>query len=151
MTELVLLWGVAWCGRPALLDVAGPFVDGDGPPAIRWSRALSAIALERGGMSESQATLYSNPLTVSSPLPHEHLPALGYTPLRYLGQQQESTGTVLPMSAAYLPTQTQGRCHQQRCQNNKLTRGGDILGEWWEPHHEGECFASVAIYRQTTR
>ena len=114
MTELVLLWGAAWCGRPALLDVAGPFVDGGGPPAIRWSRALSAIALEReGGMSKSRAAVNSNSLTVSSPLPHEHLLALGYTPLRCLGQQQESNGTVLPVNATYPPAQTQGRCDQQ--------------------------------------
>lgn len=48
MLEFDLLW-VVGC-RPALLDVVGPPFVGDGePPAIRWSRALSAIVLERDG------------------------------------------------------------------------------------------------------
>ena len=27
----------------------------------------------------------------------------------------------------------------------------DTLGEWWKPHHEGERFASVAVYRGTAK
>ena len=100
--ELVLLWVVAWCCLPALLDAVGPFVDGGGPPAIRWSSALRAIALEERGERVFDSRPVS--LTFFSLLLHERRPVLGYTRPQYRRPRKVSGETVLPVSAVCRPT-----------------------------------------------